>query len=73
VSGSVPIDGERLRRTRLSRVISRPQLAERTGLGYSTLAGFETGFKTHARPEIVQRLAAALRVKPESLVDLKKL
>ncbi len=62
-----------MKRLRLRRVISHPQLAERTGLGYSTLSNIETGFKTHARLETVQRLAAVLRVKAESLVDTEKL
>jgi len=70
---SVPIDAAQLKRLRLRRVISRPQLAQRAGLAYSTLANIETGFTTHARPETVQKLARALRVKPEALVDLEKL
>ncbi len=69
----VPVDGAQLKRLRLRRVISRPQLAEWTGLGYSTLANIESGFNTHARPETIQKVAAALCVKPESLVDLEKL
>jgi transcriptional regulator with XRE-family HTH domain len=73
MSGAVPVDGAQLKRLCLRRVIGRRQLAEQTGLGYSTLSNIEGGFKTRVRPETVQRIAAVLRVKPESLVDVKKL
>ena len=71
--GTVPIDGRRIRDQRLGQVISRKQLAERAGLGYSTLANYETTFNTHAWPETVQRIAKHLRVKPQEFVDLEKL
>jgi transcriptional regulator with XRE-family HTH domain len=73
VSGGVPIDGAQLKRLRLGRVISRRQLAETAGVGYSTLANVESGFKARLHPETVQRIASALRVKPRTLVDLEKL
>jgi len=73
VSGAVPIDGEKLRQLRLGRVLSRRQLAEAAGVGYSTLANVESGFKSRLRPETVQRIASALRVSPRALLDLEKL
>jgi transcriptional regulator with XRE-family HTH domain len=72
VSGGVPLDGERVRQLREGRVLSRRELADKAGVGYSTLADLETGFFTRNRPQTIRALASVLRVKPESLVGRPK-
>jgi transcriptional regulator with XRE-family HTH domain len=64
----IRIDAEKLKRLREARVLSRRELAERSGVGLSTYGDLESGYRDRARPETIRALARVLRVKPESLV-----
>jgi transcriptional regulator with XRE-family HTH domain len=63
------IDGERLKRLRESRVMERIELAEKSGVSYSTLWALEQAYRTSAKAQTVRKLAEALGVEPVSLVD----
>jgi transcriptional regulator with XRE-family HTH domain len=43
-------------------------LADKAGVGLSTLANLESGFVKRARPETIRALSSVLGVKPQSLV-----
>jgi transcriptional regulator with XRE-family HTH domain len=49
------------------------ELAQEAGVAYSMLTNLESGFAQYARPETIRRLAAVLRVTPQSLVDVERL
>jgi transcriptional regulator with XRE-family HTH domain len=66
------VDGEEIRYWRHKRVMSRQQLAQEAGVGRSTLANLESGWKETARPETVRAIAKALKVSPEKLVVVRK-
>ena len=63
----VDVDGKRLKALREMRVMERWELAERTGLSYSTISQIETDKRT-ARARTVKRLADALGVPPSELI-----
>lgn len=62
------IDGARLREARLRRMLTLRELAEQTGVGFDTISRIETG---NQRPRIstLRKLAAALEVDPETLIE----
>lgn len=60
----------RLKDARRQRGLSQHALAARAGVGYSTVLRAERG--THkTRPYIARRLAAALDLRPEEVVELQ--
>jgi transcriptional regulator with XRE-family HTH domain len=61
------IDGELILALRAERVIERKELAERSGISYSTLSQLETG-KRMARTATVRKIARELDVPPASLI-----
>jgi transcriptional regulator with XRE-family HTH domain len=63
----VDVDGKRVKGLRERRVMERRELAEKSGISYSTLAQIETD-QRKARAQTVKRLADALGVRPEELV-----
>jgi len=67
MSGGVCIHGGRVRGLREARFLSRKELAEKAGVGYSTLANLESGFVKRPRPETIRALASVLGVKPQSI------
>ena len=60
----------RLKEVRERRALSQRELAERSGVGSATIARLET-FANEARPTTVRKLAAALRVKVDTLMELE--
>jgi len=63
--------GERVRDLREATAMSQAQLAERAGMAVGYLAIIEGGQLQRVSPAIVQRLARALNVHVERLVDGK--
>lgn len=61
------VDGEKLRRLRLSRVLTLRDLHELSGVAYDTIHRLETG-KQQARQITIRKLAKALGVEPQELV-----
>ena len=57
----------RLKEVRERRALSQRELAERSGVGSATIARLET-FVSEPRPTTVRKLAAALRVKVDTLM-----
>jgi transcriptional regulator with XRE-family HTH domain len=65
----MPLDvvGKRVKALREMRVMERSELAEKSGVSYSTLYHIESDRRT-VRAQTVKRLAAALGVPPEELI-----
>jgi transcriptional regulator with XRE-family HTH domain len=61
------VDGKRVKALREMRVMERRELAERSGISYSTICQIETDQRM-ARAHTVKRLADALGVPPEELI-----
>jgi transcriptional regulator with XRE-family HTH domain len=61
------MDGYKVQALRRSKVMERRELAERSGISYSTLAQIETNRRT-VRAATVRRIASVLGVEPEDLV-----
>ena len=61
------VDGKRLKALREMRVMERRELAEKSGISYSTICQIETD-RRKARAHTVKRLADALGVPPEELI-----
>ncbi len=65
----VKIDGEKLRRLRLEQFKSRDEIAEASGIHRDHIGRLERGEGGDSRPPTVRKLAEALGVEPEKLVD----
>lgn len=63
---NVSIDGKRLREVRLSRLMEREELAERSGVSRSAIARIELG-QTTARLATIKKLARVLGVEAGEL------
>ena len=61
----------KLKELRKRRVLTLQELGERSGVSYNTVWRLENG-KTGAQPRTVRKLAAALGVEPEELVDMRE-
>ena len=61
------IDGEKLRRARALAAMTLRELAEASGVAFSTIWQLESG-RREARPSTVRKLAAALGVMPADLI-----
>ena len=73
MSGGIRVNATELRYQRHKRVLTCRELAQEARVAYSTLANLESGFAQYARPETIRKLAAVLRVTPQSLVDVGRL
>lgn len=60
---------ERLRELRRRRVLTLRELEEVSGVSYATVWRLESGRATDARPSTIRKLARALGVEPEELID----
>ena len=65
---TVEIDGEKLKRLRERRFLSREELAERVGSHRDHIGRLERGEVTSPRMATIRNLAAALEVDPAELV-----
>jgi transcriptional regulator with XRE-family HTH domain len=61
------VDGDKLRRARARAALTLRELAEASGVDFSTIWQLETG-RRGARPSTVRKLAAALGVTPADLI-----
>ncbi len=61
------VDGKRVKALREMRVMERRELAEKSGISYSTLYQIESD-RRMARAQTAKRLADALGVPPEELI-----
>lgn len=61
------MDGHKVKALRSSKVMERRELAERSGISYSTLAQIETNRRT-VRADTVRRVASVVGLQPEALV-----
>jgi transcriptional regulator with XRE-family HTH domain len=61
------VDGARVRSLRGQKVMERKELAQRSGISYSTLAEIERNARG-VRAETVRAIARELGVEPEELV-----
>lgn len=64
------MDSQKLRELRQRRVLSMRELEEASGVSYNTIWRLETG-KTQAHPRTIRRIAKALNVDPEELVEVE--
>jgi transcriptional regulator with XRE-family HTH domain len=62
------IDGEKLRRLRESRLWLIGDLAEKSGVHRNLISTYENG-KSGAHPDTIRKLARALEVEPQELVQ----
>jgi transcriptional regulator with XRE-family HTH domain len=62
------IDGEKLRRLRERRLWLIGDLAEKSGVHRNLISTYEHG-KSGAHPDTIRKLAQALRVEPQELVE----
>ena len=62
------IDGEKLRRLRESRLWLIGDLAEKSGVHRNLISTYEHG-KSGAHPDTIRKLARALGVEPQELVQ----
>ncbi len=63
------VSGAKLRRERERRALSLRELAEEAGVSYVTVWRIEKETTGPARPITVRRLAGALGVEPEALIE----
>jgi transcriptional regulator with XRE-family HTH domain len=68
IEGVPVVDGERVRWWRRKRLLTLRALSERSGIAYTTIHGIETG-KHDPRPSTILRLAEALDVDPDALME----
>ena len=59
----------KLKELRQRRVLTLHELGERSGVAYNTIWRLENA-KTGAQPRTIRKLAAALGVEPEELVEM---
>ena len=59
---AVEVDGEKLRRLRERRLLSRPELAEKVGLDADHIGRIERGVTKSPRMASIRALAAGLQV-----------
>lgn len=59
-----------MRRKRERAALTQEELARRSGVGRATIAALEAGSR-RAQPSTVQKLAGAIGVEPDQLVDLE--
>ena len=59
-----------LRNRRLRAVLSRQQLADKSGVSRARIQELEAGHRLGVRPDTVQRLAQALGCEPMDLVQI---
>jgi transcriptional regulator with XRE-family HTH domain len=64
----VRIDGEKLRRLRERRLWLIGDLAEKSGVHRNLISTYENG-KSGAHPDTIRKLARALEVEPQELVQ----
>ncbi len=64
----VEVNVQRLRALRQQRVLTLRELEERSGVAYNTIWHLENG-KRGAQPRTLRKLARALSVEPEELVQ----
>ena len=62
------VDGDLVRWWRKKRLLTLRALSERSGVAYATIHAIETG-KQEPRPTTVLRLAEALEVAPDALME----
>jgi DNA-binding XRE family transcriptional regulator len=71
--GTIPLQmrflGEELKRLRTERFLSQRDLAQKAGVSPTTIMHLETGESTDPRLSTVRKVAEALGVDPNSLVD----
>jgi DNA-binding XRE family transcriptional regulator len=71
--GTIPLQmrflGEELKRLRNERFLSQRDLAQKAGVSPTTIMHLETGESTDPRLSTVRKVAEALGVDPNSLVD----
>ncbi len=60
---------ERLRELRRRRVLTLRELEAVSGVSYATVWRLESGRATEARPSTIRKLARALGVEPEELIE----
>jgi transcriptional regulator with XRE-family HTH domain len=66
---SVRVDGQKLKRLRRDRFLSRAEVAERSGLHYDHLGRIERGYGGSVRIDNIRKIAEALGVDPRELVQ----
>ena len=68
--GTVKVDGEKLQRLREAAFVSRAELGARSGLHPDYIGRLERGgWQGGSRIDNIRKLAEALGVEPEKLVD----
>jgi transcriptional regulator with XRE-family HTH domain len=65
----VKIDGEKLEKLRLGRFWSRAELGEKSGISRDHIGRLERGEGGNSHPPTVRRLAEALGVDPNELLQ----
>lgn len=63
------INGEKVRAVRDEAFLSRSELAESANLDRNTISRIENGGVIRVQPRTIRKIAAALSVKPASLVS----
>jgi transcriptional regulator with XRE-family HTH domain len=63
------VDVQKLRELRRRRVLTLRELEEESGVSYNTIWRIENGYR-EARPSTIRKLAAALGVEPQELLQM---
>ncbi len=64
------VNVEKLRELRRRRVLTLRELEAVSGVSYATVWRLESGRTTEARPSTIRKLAEALGVEPEELIEV---
>lgn len=64
------VNVEKLRELRRRRVLTLRELEAVSGVSYATVWRLESGRATEARPSTIRKLAEALGVEPEELIEV---